>query len=152
VAWYMVDTSALVKYYHPEPGSPRVIVIADDPANILFISRIGLVEIHSALARKVRTGALEALAFQQSLRRFYADIRARKFRLIRPTTMYERQAIRLLVRRGPSFPLRTLDALQLAAALWLKDQQQLDHFLCADARLCESAQQEGLSVINPEAP
>jgi hypothetical protein len=36
------------------------------------------------LARKVRTGALEALAFQQSLRRFYADIRARKFRLIRP--------------------------------------------------------------------
>lgn len=72
----MVDTSALVKYYHPEPGSPQVIVIADDPANTLFISRIGLVEIHSALARKVRTGALEALAFQQSLRRFYADIRA----------------------------------------------------------------------------
>ena len=66
--------------------------------------------------------------------------------------MYERQAIRLLVRKGPSFPLRTLDALQLAAALWLKDQQQLDHFLCADHRLCEGAQQEGLSVINPEVP
>jgi hypothetical protein len=42
VAQYMVDTSALVKYYHPEIGSPRVIALADDPSNVLFISRIGL--------------------------------------------------------------------------------------------------------------
>jgi hypothetical protein len=34
----MVDTSALVKYYHPEIGSPRVIALADDPSNVLFIS------------------------------------------------------------------------------------------------------------------
>jgi hypothetical protein len=57
-----------------------------------------------------------------------------------------------LVRQGPTMPLRTLDALQLSAALWLKSQQQLDHFLCADPRLGEAAQQEGLSVVNPEAP
>ena len=148
----MVDTSALVKYYHPEVGSPRVIAIADDPANILFISRIGLVEIHSALARKVRLGELQVPAFQQSIRRFYAELRERKFRLIRPASVHERQAIRLLVRKGLTFPLRTLDALQLSIALWLKDQQQLNHFLCADAKLCDAAQQEGLSVINPEVP
>jgi uncharacterized protein len=152
VAQYMVDTSALVKYYHPEVGSSRVIAIADDPSNVLFISRIGLVEIHSALARKVRTGELQAPAFQQALRRFYADLRGRKFRLIRSVSVHERQAIRLLIRKGPLFPLRTLDALQLSAALWLKSQQQLDYFLCADPRLCEAAQQEGLSVINPEEP
>lgn len=146
----MVDTSALVKYYHPEVGSPQVIAIAEDPSNILFISRIGLVEIHSALARKVRTGELQVPAFQQSLRRFYADLRERKFRLIRPSPLHERQAIRLLVQKGLTFPLRTLDALQLSAALWLKDQQQLDCFLCADTALCDAARQEGLSVINPE--
>jgi uncharacterized protein len=148
----MVDTSALVKYYHPEIGSPRVIALADAPSNVLFISRIGLVEIHSALARKVRTGELQVPAFQQALRRFYADLRGRKLRLIRPVSVHERQAIRLLVHQGPVFPLRTLDALQLSAALWLKSQQQLDYFLCADPRLCEAARQEGLSVINPEEP
>lgn len=152
MARYMVDTSALVKYYHPEVGSPRVIAVADDPGNILFISRTGLVEIHSALVRKVRTGELPVPAFQQSLRRFYADLRVRKFRLIRPSSIHERQAIRLLVRKGLTFPLRTLDALQLSVTLWLKDQQQLDHFLCADTKLCDAAQQEGLSVINPEVP
>jgi predicted nucleic acid-binding protein len=80
---YMVDTSALVKYYHPEAGSSQVIAIAHDPDNTLFISRIGFVEIHSALAQKVRTGEIQEATFQQSLRRFYADLRGRKFRLMR---------------------------------------------------------------------
>ncbi|HXG22237.1 MAG TPA: type II toxin-antitoxin system VapC family toxin [Methylomirabilota bacterium] len=74
MARYFVDTSALVKYYHPEVGSPRVIMISDDPGHLLFISRVGLVEIHSALARKVRTGELQGPAFQQAIRRFYADL------------------------------------------------------------------------------
>ncbi|MGH7964510.1 MAG: type II toxin-antitoxin system VapC family toxin [Candidatus Binatia bacterium] len=149
---YMVDTSALVKYDHPEIGSPRVITIVDNPDNIFFISRVGLVEIHSALARKVRMGELQGPAFQQSLRRFYADLRGRKFRLLRSSPLHERQAIRLLVQQGLTLSLRTLDAFQLAIALWLRDQQQLDHFLCADTDLCNAAQQEGLSVINPEVP
>jgi predicted nucleic acid-binding protein len=152
VTRYFVDTSALVKYYHFEVGSAKVSTIADAPDNLLFISRIGLVEIHSALARKVRTGELQGAVFQQALRRFYADLRGRKFRLIRPSPIYERQAIRLLVQKGLILSLRTLDALQLSAALWLKDQQQLDHFLCADTTLCEAARQEGLSVMNPETP
>ena len=130
MARYLVDTSALVKYYHPEVGSPQVIRIVDAPENLLFISRVGLVEIHSALARKVRTGELQRSAFQQALRRFYADLRGRKFRLIRSSPIHERQAIRLLVQKGVTLPLRTLDALHLSAALWLRDQQQLDHFLC----------------------
>ena len=148
----MVDTSALVKYYHPEIGSSQVIAMADDQSNMLFISRIGLVEIHSALVRKVREEKLSIPALQQSLRRFYADIRTRKFRLVQSVPVHERQAIHLLVQQGVVRPLRTLDALQLSVALWLKEQQQLDHFLCADAKLYEVAQYEGLSVINPEIP
>ena len=103
MAQYMVDTSALAKDYHPEIGSSQVIAIADNLSNVLFISPIGLVEIHSALARKVRTGELQVAAFQQALRRFYADLRGRKFRLIRPVSMHERQAICLLVPKAWSF-------------------------------------------------
>src|SRR6266446_10614681 len=99
----MIDTSALVKYYHPEGGSAQVIAIADDPSNVLFISRIGLVEIHSALARKIRTGELQVSAFQQALRRFYADLRRRKFRLIQsPASHVERAHSLWLAMRAPS--------------------------------------------------
>jgi len=46
--------------------------------------------------------------------------------------------------------LRALDALQLAVALELWNQKLVDHFVAADAILCEIAALEGLSVINPE--
>jgi hypothetical protein len=46
--------------------------------------------------------------------------------------------------------LRALDALQLAVALELQKQHLVDHFIAADKILCEVAQLEGLSVINPE--
>ena len=46
--------------------------------------------------------------------------------------------------------LRALDALQLAVALELRNQKLGDHFVAADAILCEVARLEGFAVINPE--
>ena len=46
--------------------------------------------------------------------------------------------------------LRALDALQLAVALELRNQKLVDHFVAADAILCEVALLEGVPVINPE--
>jgi hypothetical protein len=47
--------------------------------------------------------------------------------------------------------LRALDALQLAVALELWNQKFVkDHFVAADAILCEVAGLEGFPVINPE--
>jgi len=46
-------------------------------------------------------------------------------------------------------PLRTLDALQLAVALDLKAQGLLDFFVCADEILCQVAEKEGITVVNP---
>jgi predicted nucleic acid-binding protein len=54
-----------------------------------------------------------------------------------------------LIERHFRIRLRTLDALQLAVALALSHQGTLDHFVCADQRLCDTATEEGLSVINP---
>jgi predicted nucleic acid-binding protein len=80
----------------------------------------------------------------------FADVRSRKFRIVRAMSSQEREAMRLLVRYGTVIPLRTLDAMQLAVALWLRDRGHLDQFVCADAWLCEAAQREGLAVLNPE--
>jgi predicted nucleic acid-binding protein len=145
-----LDTSALVKYYHNELGSAHVIALIDDPANTIWISRLSLIEMHSAVARQVREGRLPALSFHQWRRRFFADVRSRKFRIVRAMSSQEREAMRLLVRYGTVIPLRTLDAMQLAVALWLRDRGHLDQFVCADAWLCEAAQREGLAVLNPE--
>jgi len=56
----------------------------------------------------------------------------------------------LIERRAFDNHLRTLDALQLAVALELRDQNLIDHFVAADRVLCGIAEREGLSVINPE--
>jgi hypothetical protein len=46
--------------------------------------------------------------------------------------------------------LRALDALQLAVALELRSQKTVDHFVAADQTLCEVAEREGFTVINPD--
>lgn len=152
MAHHLLDTSALVKYYHVEVGSPKVIALVDDPGHVSFIARISLVEMHSAFARRARAGEITTAHFQRWQRRFFADLRTRKFRVVRFTPAHEREAIRLLAKHGLIHPLRTLDALQLAVAVWLKAQGFLDHFVCADAHLCTAAQREGLPVLNPEIP
>jgi hypothetical protein len=72
--------------------------------------------------------------------------------VVKFSPVWEREAIRLLMRQGVRRPLRTLDALQLAVALWLRSQGRLDGLVCADRRLEAAAQAEGLPVINPEQP
>lgn len=55
---YFFDTSALVKRYHPEPGTQRVLAIFSEPAATVRVSRLALVECVSAFCLKVRAGQL----------------------------------------------------------------------------------------------
>jgi hypothetical protein len=72
-----------------------------------------------------------------------------RVRLTSPNFQVAEQLIRRL---GPAQNLRTLDALQLAAALDLRGRGLVTQFVCADQRLCAFAVAEGLSVVNPELP
>ena len=51
-----IDTSALVKYYHPEDGTQEVMQILEEPVSRHYISRLSLVETVSAFAVKFRMG------------------------------------------------------------------------------------------------
>ena len=62
------------------------------------------------------------------------------------------RAEQLIRRYSFSYRLRTLDALQLATALDLRNQPLLDQFVVADAASTEIAAMEGLTVLNPELP
>lgn len=56
MARYFFDTSAIVKYYHSEPGTAEVSRIFAQPDRNIAISSIGFIEIKSAFAIKVRSG------------------------------------------------------------------------------------------------
>ena len=53
---YFFDTSALVKNYHAEAGTPDVRRILGEAGSEFFISRLATVEMLSGFAGKVRTG------------------------------------------------------------------------------------------------
>src|SRR5437588_2441821 len=121
MAGHFLDTSALVKHYHPEAGTVEVDRLWNDPANELFISRLSTLEIVSAFGGKVRAGTLTLAGFENLRRRFSADLSKNKRPIsVRILVSHYKQAERFLRQYAPSEKLRTLDALQLAVAVDLR--------------------------------
>ena len=145
MAFFLFDTSALVKRYHAEVGSDKVDEIFDDPDNILIISELALVEVTSALQRKLNRGEITASAMENALAQFARDVLSELI-VAELTSELVRRARRLV----SEYDLRTLDALQLASAL--EFQVLRPTFVCADVNLCDAAQAAGMTVLNPENP
>jgi predicted nucleic acid-binding protein len=153
LAGSFLDTSALAKLYHEEAGSEYVERIVGQPGSRGFVSRLSLVEMESAFAIKVRTGALDETGRSLALRRLRADI-ARSRLIVGPAIGpgHYRSAAKLLRVHGVSHGLRTLDALQLAIALDMLQASWISVILSADKRLCEVAEACGCPAINPAQP
>jgi predicted nucleic acid-binding protein len=149
---YFFDSSALIKQYHNEIGSPRIQHILGEAGSEHFIARFTWVEILSGLAKKVRMGVIAAQDYAQLQRRFRADINQRLVRPIRMLNAHFGTAGDLIDKHGMSRRLRALDAIQLAVALHLHQTTHVDHVVCADQDLCTVASLEGLAVVNPEHP
>lgn len=144
------DTSALVKHYHPEAGTVAVDRIIAEPGAELLIARLTLVETISAFAVKVRTGEYDAAEFARLRGLFATHVARRRYRVLRLLNVHSDRAQDLIKTHGLARQIRTLDALQLAVALHLHQTAPVDHFVCADQRLCDVATLEGLAVLNPE--
>jgi predicted nucleic acid-binding protein len=153
VAGYFLDTSALAKLYHEEPGSRYVERILIQPGSKVIISRLSLVEMESVLAIKVRVGALNLEGRAIALRRLRADI-ARERLVVGPPLeeKHYRSAVALLREHGITRGLRTLDALQLAIGLDLHDSEAVSLMICADHRLCSAAEACGCPALDPANP
>jgi uncharacterized protein len=146
------DTSALVKHYHAEAGTAAVDRIIGKPGAELFIARLTLVETISVFAIKVRTGAFDPPEFARLRGLFATHVARRRYQVVRLLNAHYDRAQDLVTSYGLTRQVRTLDALQLAVALHLHQMAPLDHFVCADQRLCDIAALEGLAVLNPELP
>lgn len=55
---YYIDTSALVKRYHLEPGSQQIDQLFADPTATFLTANITLAELTSALDRKLKEGVI----------------------------------------------------------------------------------------------
>lgn len=142
---YFVDTSALAKRYLVEAGSDWVASwIAPSEGNIVIVSEIVVAEMRSLLARRVREGldteiakAIK-LAFSLHLRREYQVIAVSRAGLLSAGQLTEK------------YPLRTLDAIHLAAAL--QAQSTLERsiiFVSADKQQLHAAAAEDFQTDDP---
>lgn len=133
------DTSALLKWYIHEPDSEQFAAWIESQPIVAF-SRLGWLEFGGALKRRVRSGTLAAPVASLALERFGADVAAGAFTLL---PLQDEQALVAddLLRRVRS-PLRTLDALHLAAA----SQVAAARFATADLQLAAAARELGLDV------
>ncbi|MBN1316479.1 MAG: type II toxin-antitoxin system VapC family toxin [Anaerolineales bacterium] len=147
---YYVDTSALVKRYADETGSVwfRAIFSAKPSPSIITV-HLSVVEITSALTRRLREGVLASAEYAQLQNMFRSDC-MNEYEIVTAVGNIIDQANRLL----EAYPLRAYDAVHLATAV-VANQRLVDNglapliFLSSDDRLNDAAISEGLTVDNP---
>lgn len=129
-----LDASGLVKRYVAEEGSD-LLEGAMDQADAVAICRIGFVETARAIGLAGDEGDVEKFEAEWGW-----------FDVIEVDQALAERATALALSHG----LRTLDALHLAAALELEDEEVA--FATWDRRLHEAARAEGLAVLPETLP
>lgn len=132
------DASALAKRYVEEEQSSEVVSWLEESTPA--ICRISEVEIASALARRCREGLISAVDRDRALAALDGDLEA--VHVVELASEVLRAARAALLRH----PLSAADAIQLAAALTLRDRLGSPiAFLTFDDRLAAASEREGLS-------
>ncbi len=127
--------------------------IVTEPGSRSIISRLSIVEMESVLAIKVRTGEIDEQQVEIARRCLRADLSQRRLLVGPPIQARHFHTARILLAKyGATEGLRTLDALQLAIGLDLKQTGQISLLVAADQRLCRVAELTGCPAVNPEKP
>ncbi|HEY1387849.1 MAG TPA: type II toxin-antitoxin system VapC family toxin [Ktedonobacterales bacterium] len=152
MATYLLDTSALVKRHVVESGHIWVRALcAPRKGNDIAVAEIALVEVAAAFSRMSRASTPRLTVARRN--RVIGDFERcflRQYTVIQvDRAIFTRAAALCRVR-----PLRAYDAVQLACALVLRDDnlatgQPAPTFVCADTTLLSAAAAEGLPIENP---
>lgn len=144
-----VDSSALVKRYLVEVGTPWVQTWCDAPTQTVAVAEIGLVEIAAAFAGKLRGAHITPAQYYSARTDLTADARD-EYVLVTVNREIVDEAIELTARHR----LRGYDAVHLACALTLNRALVAYHLpplalISADDDLLNAAAAEGLPTDNP---
>ncbi|MDR5657384.1 type II toxin-antitoxin system VapC family toxin [Halodesulfurarchaeum sp. HSR-GB] len=145
MAHYFFDTSALAKRYAQEPGTDVVDDLVERDDDTIVITSLSVVELASALRRKRNRGSLSPDDVDGLLTIFFEEALETFVVVPLDETRYE-TALDIVLEDD----LRTLDSLQLAAALDIGADLELT-FVSADRDLNEVATLRGLETLDPAA-
>jgi uncharacterized protein len=137
-----LDTSSLFKLYHRENGTEELMKLFNESGiTAIYLALITKVEFNSVVWKKCRKNEInESLAFLM-IEKFDKD--SVKFNYVSEGNKL-RQNARHLIGKHWEKGLRTLDSIQLASALKMKN--KIDLFLTSDNLLAEISQIEGLKL------
>lgn len=136
------DTCALFKLYHEEADTHRFeSIFVKNSVSAVFISELTKLEFSATLWKKVRTKEITETQAQQTIAIFGIDLQ--KYQVLPIDTLVIKTAINLLEKYGKA-GLRTLDGIQLATAILLKEKASL--FVTADKLLLSFFDREQLRV------
>ena len=143
---FFADTSALGKRYVSEVGSSWVLSwILPSAGHIIVVSDLAQIETFSVFARLQREGLFSPadVAILQNQALLHLEKEYLTVALEAPVLAQARQLV-------DRYPLRTLDAIQLACALRATALLgETITFVCADNRLLTAAAAEGFVTDNP---
>ncbi len=149
-----LDTSVFVKLYFKEAGSEAIVNRSTASNQMLAASVMSFAEVHSAMARKYREKQITSVELSRLRGSFERDWK----NLIHAVELNQ-QTMAALPGLVEQYPLKAADAIQLSAALWLKNNLDAGkysgagkvlEFGVSDQILAETARKCGLSVFNPE--
>lgn len=141
-----LDTSAIVKLYVVEEGSPAARRLVDT-ARVVATSKVAYAEARAAFARGYREGILQPTAYELIVGSFAADW-PKYLRLeVSDEVLYLAGSL------AEKHALRGFDAIHLASALILARQARQPLVVgCWDARLRTAARACELEVMPPQVP
>ena len=145
-----LDSSALVKQVVDETGSDEVRrLVNSDP--LLWVSELATIEGVSALAKKVRKAEVSAQEFPELVDALALLLAEGPFEVVPIDEAEKERARSLLTSYAPFRNLGSLDALQLATALSVREELGSADlaFYCSDRRLAAAARDQGFSVKTP---
>jgi len=147
LAFYYLETSALVKLYVYEIGTePLLALTTAEPPHRFAISSLAQVEFRAAIRRRQRAGEVRPLEADRQVQAFTEH--SQGVFVVQPLTDSVLDIALLLV---DAYALKGYDAVQLAGYLSLRSVTGGEEpiFVCADKSLLAAARSEGCAVLDP---
>jgi len=139
------DTSALVKRYYEEPGTETVDELLEDDRTVV-ISSLAVIETLSAFRRKYNRGEIGENDMNALLASFFREA-LDDFVIVPMDESIQQFSFDLILEDD----LRTLDSLQLSAALSTSGEDIEVVFVSADRELVSVADNWGLGTVVPSS-
>ena len=141
---FFIDTSSLVKIYHKEENSHKVIELYNSNETI-YISELAKIEFVSTAHRKFRENEIIREALHVLMDKFHSDVESR-YKVLKFSSLVCDGALDLLHNIGTKYGLRTLDSIQLA--FFLTYCEANDIFVCSDKQFASIVQIKGYNIFS----